>query len=193
MREKHPYGEFIPKKPGSMIVGTFPIGKFTDPKRKAEIKSHEFDFFFGGEKNLLWKLLGEVFEQSVKSKEDVKKLLEKKGIGVGDVILSCCRKNGSASDSDLFDIKWNMNLIKVIREHKISKIYFTSKKVETWFNKLFPETQDLIKITLISPSAQSVRSLSRRADYAAWLKKHPELPKYHYILDDYRRKFETQP
>lgn len=189
MREKHPYGEFIPKNARAMIVGSFPIGKFTDPKRKEEIKSHEFDFFFGGEKNLLWKLLGAVFNHPVKSKEDIQKLLTNKKLAVGDLIVSCRRKKGGASDSDLYDIIWNTELLDVIRKNKIRKLYFTSKQVETWFAKLFPESDDLRKITLISPSAQSVRSLVKRPDFKTWLAANSELPKFEYILQDYRRKF----
>lgn len=174
-----------------MIIGTFPIGKFTDPKRKSEIKSHEFDFFFGGEKNLLWKLLGAVFNLPVKTREDIIKLITKKQLAIGDLILSCCRKNGGASDADLYDIKWNKELIDVIRKNKINKLFFTSKKVENSFEKLFPDTDDLIKITLISPSAQSVRSLSKRIDFSNWVKANPDAPKFDFILQDYRQKFDS--
>ncbi len=174
-----------------MIIGTFTIGKFTDPKRKQEIKAHEFDFFFGGEKNLLWKLLGSVFNLPVKTREDIIKLLINNKLAIGDLILSCSRKNGGASDSDLYDIKWNEDLINVIRKNNISKLYFTSKKVENSFEKLFPDTDDLIKITLISPSAQSVRALTKRVDFSNWVKAHPSTPKFEFILLDYKRKFDS--
>lgn len=191
MREKHPYDEFIPRHSRSMIVGSFPIGKFSDPKRRHEIKPHEFEFFFGGEKNLLWRLLGDVFGVTFKSSRDIKKLLSSKGIAIGDVIKSCRRKKGGGSDSDLYDIIWNEDLLRKIRANKIKKVFFTSKKVETWFNRLFPESDDLEKITLISPSAQSVRSIPRRADYQAWLKANPKEKIYQFILATYREKFET--
>lgn len=189
MREQHPYGEFIPKNARAMIIGSFPIGKFSNPKRFHEIKKHEFDFFFGGEKNLLWKLLGAVFNMPVKSRSDIKKLLLKQGLGIGDVIKSCKRKNGGASDSDLYDIEWNMELIDVIRKKKIERLYFTSRKVESWFNRNFKDTDDLIKISLISPSGQSIRSLTRREDFRVWEKTHRDAPKVDFILYDYRLKF----
>lgn len=193
MREIHPYGEFIPKHPEAMIIGSFPIGKFTNPDRRSEIKSSEHDFFFGGEKNLLWRLLGEVFAMKVTTTSDIVRLLKKHHLAVGDVIRSCSRKNHGASDSDLYDIEWNQDLLSVISKNQIKKIYFTSKKVESWFERLFPDTHQLTKITLISPSAQSVRSLSRRSDYQAWLKKNPMAPKYDFILMDYKQKFQTVP
>lgn len=191
MREKHPYGEFIPKKANAMIIGSFPIAKFSNPKRRHEIKNHELDFFFGGEKNLLWKLLGEVFNVQLKTRDDVVKLLIRKKIAIGDVIVSCQRKNGGGSDSDLYDIEWNQDLLKMIDSHKIRKVFFTSKKVANWFNKLFPHSSHLEKIILVSPSGQSVRSVHRHPEYNGWLQQNPQASKYEFILSYYRSKFET--
>lgn len=192
MREVHPYGEFIPKKPRAMIIGSFPIGKFTNPERRKEIKTHEYDFFFGGEKNLLWRILGDVFHKKIQYREDIIEMLEEEGLAIGDLIRSCTRKKGSASDSDLQNIEWNQNLLNVIRKNKIRTVYFTSKKVETWFHKLFKESDDLIKISLISPSAQSLRSLGKREDFKAWVKKYPDEPKSNFILGHYRREFRSR-
>lgn len=175
-----------------MIVGSFPIAKFSNPKKRSEIKPHELDFFFGGEKNLLWKLLGLCFDRDLKSKKDVIRLLEDQGIAVGDVIKACRRKNGGGSDSDLYQIKWNNDLIDIIRDNGIKKVFFTSRKVEVWFNKLFPESSDIEKVTLISPSGQSVRSLSHHPDYEDWEKLHRGEPKFNFILTNYRLKFRTR-
>lgn len=190
-REKHPYGTFLPAHPRMMIIGSFPIGKFSDPKRRVEIKEHEIDFFFGGEKNLLWRLLGDVFNQPVKNHEEIVNMLEAKGIAMGDVIKSCRRKAGGASDSALYDIEWNRELLGLIRNHHIKKVLFTSKKVEQWFNKLFPESSEIEKVTLISPSGQSVRSLARQADYLEWRIQNSEEPNYEFILKNYRARFLT--
>ncbi len=188
IREFHPYGEFIPKNAKSMIIGSFPIGKFTNPERSGEIKAHEFNFFFGGEKNLLWRLIGDRFNRTLKSKDDIVGLLEEKGIGLGDVIRSCERRNGSASDADLLNIEWNKDLLRILKNKKIKRVYFISRQVEKWFTKLFPESDSLEKILLISPSAQSFRSLSRRADYQKWKAKHPKDKAYDFILLDYHSK-----
>lgn len=174
-----------------MIVGSFPIGKFSDPKRRHEIKNHEIDFFFGGEKNLLWKILGEIFEYPVANRKQIISLLEKKGLAVGDVIKSCKRKKGRAGDSDLLEIDWNKNLLHVLEKENIRTVFFTSKKVEMWFNKLFPDSQHLKKITLISPSGQSVRSLHLHHGFNDWQKAHPYEKRIRFIIEDYRKKFET--
>lgn len=190
-REKHPYGTFLPAHPRMMIIGSFPIGKFSDPKRRCEIKEHEIDFFFGGEKNLLWKLLGDVFNKPVKNRKDIVSLLEAEGIAMGDVIKSCRRKAGGASDTALYDIEWNEELLRCVRSHHIKKVLFTSRKVEQWFNKLFPASSEIEKITLISPSGQSVRSLAKRADYLEWRIQNSEKANYEFILKNYRARLLT--
>lgn len=172
-----------------MIIGSFPIGKFSDPGRRHEIKEHEFDFFFGGERNLLWRLLGDTFGVKLTKKDDIVELLTKQKIGVGDVIHSCVRKGGRASDKDLQDIEWNLDLVRTLRKKQIKKIYFTSKTVERWFYRIFPEATDFEARTLISPSAQSVRSLFSREDYRVWRKKNPEAKAYDFILKDYKKAF----
>ena len=187
--ELHPFGEFLPRNPRGMLIGSFPIGKFTDPDRFHEIKPHEHQFFFGGERNLLWRLIGQARKKEITRKEDIIDLLDELGLGVGDVIRSCRRKNGGASDSDLFDIEFNHDLIGVIRKNKIGTVYFTSKRVESWFNKLFPESVDLKKVCLVSPSSQTLRAIGRNPEYLAWKKKHPDCPAMDFLSDSYHRIF----
>lgn len=190
MREKHPYGAvYLPKNPKAMLIGSFPIGKFSNPKRQKEIKPHEHDFYFGGERNLLWKLLGDVFNRTINTRDEIVSMLEEHGLGIGDVIHSCRRKNGGGSDADLYDIEWNKDLLRTIDEHHIKLLFFTSKSVEVWFKRLFPDTDHLTKISLITPSGQVLRSLPKREDFQKWVKKHPNRNKYDFIRDDYKRKF----
>lgn len=173
-----------------MLIGSFPIGKFSDPKRKHEIKSHEIEFFFGGEKNLLWKLLGDTFGVSMKDKNDIVTFLRKQKIGIGDVIRSCVRREGRASDKDLLEIEWNTELLAEIQKHRIEKLYFTSKGVERWFYRLFPDAREMFEgITLISPSAQSARGLGGSAEFKKWRNKNPREPAYQFILNSYRDAF----
>lgn len=174
-----------------MIIGSFPIGKFSDPKRRKDILPHELDFFFGGERNLLWKLVGEAFGRELRAREDVISLLEEQGLAVGDVIASCRRKGGRASDSDLYDIVWNRELLSVIQRNRIKTLYFTSKGVMQWFHRLFPES-DHKEVLLISPSAQSARSVVKRSDYLAWKKRHPEGRPRDFISVFYRRIFASE-
>jgi G:T/U-mismatch repair DNA glycosylase len=189
LREYHPHETFIPKGCRAMLIGSFPIAKFSDPTRKQEIKGHEIDFFFGGEKNLLWRLIGDTFGVKLKNRKDIVKLLTEKHIGVGDVIRSCVRREGRSSDKDLQDIEWNTELLGLIRKNRIRKLYFTSRGVEKWFYRLFPEARDLEAITLISPSAQSARALGGTESYKKWRRNNPLTPTYDFILKSYQKAF----
>ena len=44
--EFHPYQIFDVPNSNIFIVGTFPIGKFTNPLRGGEIKTDDIDFFY---------------------------------------------------------------------------------------------------------------------------------------------------
>lgn len=189
MREFHPYGMFFPRGARGILIGSFPIGKFTNPDRRHEIGPQEVDFFFGGERNLLWKLLGDVWEEELRTREDIVRFLSSKGLAVGDVVRSCVRRRGGASDADLQEIEWNLELLSEIQNHGVTKIYFTSRKVEAWFRRLFPDTGELKTTTLISPSGQSIRSLHRVPGYEDWKKRHPSLRGYEFILERYKEIF----
>ncbi len=169
LREHHPYGEYLSKKPSSLIIGSFPIGKFTHPKRRAEIKANEIDFYYGGEGNHLWKLLGKAFKMQLSTREEIVSFLEANNISLADVIKSCRRKNGSANDADLYDIEWNTGLRDFIQKNHFKKIYFTSKKVYHWYTKHIGRVEGPEEVILLSPSANGVRSIPRMQEYQEWI------------------------
>jgi len=173
-----------------MIIGSFPIGKFSNPKRRHEIKETELDFFFGGATNLLWRLLGDTFNVELKTKTDIKRFLQAKKLGIGDVISSCVRREGKGSDKDLLEIEWNTRLMEDIKRHKIERLFFTSRGVEKWFFHLFPDVE-IETITLISPSAQSARSLWSNPSFEQWKKNNPDTPTYEFILKTYQKAFKS--
>lgn len=168
--EFHPYGIYKSARTRLLILGSFPIGKFTNPKRKKEIKPHELDFYYGGEGNHLWSLLSLSYHRTLDSKEKIIELLEEKNISLADVIQSCRRKKGSANDSDLYDIQWNVDLHQFIKENHFEKIYFTSARVYRWFIKKIGRVDGIEEIILLSPSANGVRSFPRLLEYQEWEK-----------------------
>lgn len=196
-REFHPYGIFKSKKTHSLIIGTFPIGKFTNPIRKTKIKDHEMDFYYGGEGNYLWRLLSMSFNRLLESKEDIVQFLEEQSISMADVISSCRRINGGASDADLYDIEWNIELKTFIEENRFELIYFTSRNAARWFEQHIEENEDKIKkiekIILLSPSANAVRSFPRREDYKEWEKTyHGEKKTLRFREEFYKRIFKDR-
>jgi len=169
-QEQHPYGEYLSKKTYALIIGSFPIGKFTHPERRSEIKAHEIDFYYGGEGNHLWKLLGKIFQTDLSTKEQIVHFLEENNLSMADVIRSCKRKNGSGNDADLYDIEWNTGLHDFILQNHFKKIYFTSKKVYHWYTKHIGRVEGPEEIILLSPSANGIRAIPKMAEYQEWLK-----------------------
>ncbi|MGZ3789175.1 MAG: hypothetical protein ACXVLQ_11670 [Bacteriovorax sp.] len=169
-REYHPYGAFFSTLSESLILGSFPIGKFTNPKRRKEIKPHEIDFNYGGEGNQLWPLLGMCFGLKLDTKEKILAFLEEKNFSVADIIKSCRRKKGRGSDADLYDIEWNKDLHGIIAEKKFKKIYFTSRGVRDWYVRHIGRVEGPEEIILLSPSANGVRSFPKLSEYKEWEK-----------------------
>lgn len=166
--ENHPYPTYMVPESRFMIIGTFPIGKFTNPDRRNEIAVNEIDFFYGGSRNLLWTVLSEVFSVGLQSRQTIESFLTTQRISVGDVISSCRRKNGRALDRDLYDQKWNFLLKEEIKKIPSVTLLFTSRYAEKWFFKhIDPEYCGLYKI-LISPSPSANRGIAGSSAFKEW-------------------------
>jgi len=187
--EDHPYGIFVPPRASKMIIGTFPIGKFTNPKRRHEIKEHEFDFYYGGEMNHLWKVLALTFNTELSNKEQIVSFLEKEKIAMADVIESCQREDGRADDSKLKNIKWNTELHQSIIQNKIKSLYFTSKQVEKWFHRHIGSVEGVKETVLVSPSGSGLRSIGRNQDFKDWQAQKPGRTATEYRIYAYKRDF----
>ena len=188
--EKHPYGIFIPKSGARrMIIGTFPIGKFTDKARKDEIQDHEINFYYGGERNHLWKILSQVYNRELNTKNKIKEFLEEEQIAMADVIESCQRVDGRADDSKLKNIKWNTELSESIIKNKITKLLLTSKQVEKWFHQNIGSIPGVKEIVLVSPSGSGLRSIGRNKSFQEWSKKNPKKTATDFRLETYKTDF----
>ena len=102
--EEHPFNGFhIPENADILIIGTFPTYR----------GNSQFDFFYSGENNLFWEVIGKVFNHTFKfnaGDEAVKErtsFLGKRGIGITDMHLKCYRKNKMSGDEYLFPIILN--------------------------------------------------------------------------------------
>ena len=132
--EKHPFAPFIPDNVTTLILGSFPGREQTQT-----IPDNE-QWFYGAKRNQFWKIISAVYNTDLQSKKDKQDLFRKYGIGITDILLQVRRKNNSNLDNNLEIIDYNWIAIKeILQNHKIKSIFFTSKYVETHFNKLFPE------------------------------------------------------
>jgi len=189
-REYHPYLKFIPDNVQILVVGSFPIGKFTHPQRRSEITVNEIDFFYGGSRNNFWSLVGDCYSVQLNSQEKIKSLLNMKKIGIIDVIYSCIRIEGRADDKSLTSIEFNPEIESVIQAESLEKILFTSQQARLWFHQNWHKPEDLTEVVLPSPSGQATRGIGKTQKYKDWKIKNPTLKVYDFCLTEYKKVFD---
>ncbi len=99
--ERHPLRPFLPEGARLLMLGSFP------PPRKRWC----MDFFYPNRSNMMWEIFGLVFfgdsrrlvdaEHKTFRMEDIKALLEGRGIAIYDTACAVRRLSGNASDKDL--------------------------------------------------------------------------------------------
>lgn len=186
MRSFHPYPPFIPKNATRLIIGSIPPERFCiDPKL---LKEKDFDFYYGSRDNHFWKLLGMATHTIYPNKEhpidDCKQLLTTLHCGITDIVASCDRVQGSASDSNLKNIAYQPIWQYIQQNLKIKTLIYTSHFVQqqvyhyfrhtlgnTWKKEQledygdrhrrlrFPDGISLEDWTLYSPSPQALKGL----------------------------------
>lgn len=101
--EPLPWPEYIPKKAGKLILGTFP----TKEKLRA------FEFFYPNLNNPFWEILSSIADHTIKhwdktdeTVEERKKILRKLKLGITDMGARVLRLKESSADSALFPIEF---------------------------------------------------------------------------------------
>ena len=109
MRSVHPYEPFVPQGAAKLIIGTIPPYRFCiEPQA---LRNGDVNFYYGSRDNAFWHLIeqatGEMFafENTAKAVEQRKAFLEKRGIGITDVVQSCIHRDGKSDDISLQSIQ----------------------------------------------------------------------------------------
>jgi len=154
MIEKHPFGNFIPKKVRYLMLGSF----VTKP-------SNPYEWFYANGRNHFWPIMQEVYCSEFKTKEQQQKLFIRLEMALADIILSCERRKNSNLDLNLFNITYNTQGIKdIITMNKIREIFFTSRYVENSFGRVFKDisqTTKHIKLTCLPSPSPRYATLSK--------------------------------
>jgi hypoxanthine-DNA glycosylase len=189
IREYHPYKPYIPPQAKKLIVGNFPIGKFSNPSRFHERKDNEMDFYYGGASNKLWRLLGKCFNLELSGESSIKSFLKDHHFALADILLSCRRIKGSALDSALYDKVYNHELKDIIEQVGFKELIFTSKHVASEFKKHIGRFPEITHTILISPSPTAVRGLVKNREYLALKEHNPKLTIEEFRLMKYKQVF----
>ena len=114
--ERHPWPPFMPNDPRMLMLGTFP----PKPNRWS------MDFFYPNRINDMWRLMGLIFygdrdflwdtETNAFRLDDIKAMLNEKGIALWDTAMAVRRLRDNASDKFL-EIVEPINLVDLLDAH----------------------------------------------------------------------------
>lgn len=215
---RHPYPPYIPDNATKLIVGTLPPPRFTTK----ELKEGDVDFCYGSIDGQLWVILDKIFnlhlkfENSPKAINQRKDFLNKRGIGICDIVASAKRKKMDASDTGMQQVKLR-NLIKILRENpqidtllfmggrskngpeyffrqhlKKYKIAFelTSDEVPRIHTFHLPGNGRIIRtVTLTAPSGSANRAVGSLESYKKMKDKNPEFTTIDFRVIQYKAFF----
>ncbi len=159
--EIHPHKPFVPANPKVLILGSFP-GKDHSVSSGSSKKE---EWFYASKRNQFWNIMRGVYNEELLTTTEKRRLFEKHGIAIGDVLLKIRRKENNNLDTNLEIIEYNDKALdKLLKQNKFDAIFFTSKFVEKHFIKLFPQIKNAE--CLPSPSPRYARmSLKEKIDY----------------------------
>jgi len=147
MVEVHPFEIYIPDSMQHLLLGSFTASSVTTDTG--------YDWYYGSRFTQFWKILQEVYGRKLDNTEAKKQLFSDIHLGVGDIILSCERKDNNSLDSNLINITYNP-IVGDLLKRPLKTVYFSSRFVEMQFRKA---QRDFVKnntkielVTLPSPS-----------------------------------------
>lgn len=215
---KHPYPPYIPDNATKLIVGTLPPPRFTT----GELKEGDVDFCYGSIDGQLWIILDRIFDLHLKFEntplaiKQRKDFLNKRRIGICDIVASAKRMKMDASDTGMQRVKLR-DLIKILQEHPtIDTLLFTGGKSkngpEFFFRqhlKKYKLTLELVSdevprihtfqltkkgrtiktITLTAPSGSANRAIGSLATYKRMKDENPDFTTIDFRVMQYKAFF----
>lgn len=216
----HPYKPYMNKDTKRIIVGTLPPPRFCINKLKKE----DVNFCYGSKDNLLWQVLNKIFKLDLlfdNSKQAIiqrKNFLNKKQIGICDIVDSCKREKIDASDLGMSEIILR-NMLNYLYEYKnIDTLIFTGgnskngpeyflrqilkkqniefKLISTDIHNKVPKIHSFIfdnrvfkTITLTSPSNTANRYIGSNKFYKSKKKENQNYSTFDFRVEQYKEVF----
>ncbi len=181
--QSHPYSPVFSKNTTALIIGTTPPARFCNPNEP--FKEDDVNFYYGSRDNLFWIILGEItktdfaFNSSKQAIKQRKDFLQKRNIGIVDILGKFQRIDNSASDNALEAVEYQDILGILNNSPSIENIFLTGKKTESFMSRYLGENKiyntiiskkvpvqkqfklsdrrNIISYTLFSPSPKTLR------------------------------------
>ncbi len=129
-----------------LILGTYP-----------SLKSFEEGFYYAHPQNQFWRLLGELYGEKSRSRDERISLLKNHRLALWDTCHTCIRSEGNSSDTNLTEIEPN-DIPALLEKHpSIHRICFTGKKAQSIYTKHFSHLG--IDTTLLPSPSPAYRAM----------------------------------
>jgi G:T/U-mismatch repair DNA glycosylase len=190
--EKHPFASFSPPNARYLMLGSFPCNRNLR-QENAQPEYGEW-FYCGSGKSAFWTIVERVYDRqlTVGARQDKAKLFEEIGMAITDIALEINRKKPDCLDTSLTITQYNTEaIVKIFSERNIEKVFFTSRFVETQFNKHIKKhlvAADFIGEYLLSPSPAANPSILSREDYREFIAQHPDCGLTDFRVNYYRER-----
>lgn len=212
----HPYEPYLNENTKRVIVGTLPPPRFCTK----EFKKEDVDFCYGSKDNLLWQVLNIVFNLNLQFDNSNlaitqrKNFLNKKQIGVCDIVQSCKREKIDASDLGMSQIVLRDMLFYLHQYKAIDTLIFTggnSKNGPEYFlrqilkkqnikmkllsndipkiHKFHFDNREFKTISLTSPSNAANRYIGSNKQYKREKEKNPSYSTFDFRVEQYKEVF----
>ena len=143
MKVKHELAPIYDEQSSLLILGTMPSPK-----------SREVGFYYGHPQNRFWKIMNELYGESVQTIDEKVEFLHRHQIALWDVLASCEIKG--ADDASIKQPVVN-DLSQLLKTTKIKTIFTTGKKASQLYAKYLEPQTKIKAIELPSTSAANCR------------------------------------
>jgi G:T/U-mismatch repair DNA glycosylase len=198
-----------------LIVGTLPPPRFTT----RQLKPGDVDFCYGSRDGQLWPILDAIFdlgllyENTPEAVNQRVRFLERRNIGICDIVASAYRGKIDASDVGMQNVELR-DLIAILQRHpKIEMLLFTggnskngpeyffrkllksyhlplenlSSKVPRIHRFVLPKTErQIATVSLIAPSGAANRAVGSLADYKKMKAANPQANTVDFRIAQYK-------
>lgn len=179
MIESHPFNYYAPKNADKLIIGSFPCFNGKD---------YGEWFYCGSGRNDFWKLLAEIFQLPVETKEQKMELCDINHIAITDIAYKIERTHNTCKDAALKIIEYNSECIAKCLTPDVKRLLFTSGFVEKHFKKLYPSI-GIQTTVLLSPSPSASIHIASLPEYKKMISQGSIKSTYEYRLLNYRAAF----
>lgn len=163
MRQHHPFEPVVDARSHILILGSFP-----------SLTSIAQDFYYAHPRNQFWKIMEDLFGETLPDTTAKTAFLLRRHIALWDVYASLRRDNGNSSDANLKELEPN-DIVGLLRTYpSIHQLFCNGRKAAQGMYKHFPH----IACTLLPSTSPAYAAMGFEAKLNAYAQIRESLETY---------------